>query len=176
MTSEFPTPPKANGRLENMWIEEGTGGTRGAGLQHMTTDEKKKRSWEGVGIPRESQREKIPIMFEAATTAGRHITTQGRTDDRRIMSTYVEGRVMKTAVTVGSNGYVVGANPVTTNFMVRPGDPGEVSDRTMENLYNYPLNCPDRRQTDEAKKGQAMERKEPAVPKAKTSYLGRLLK
>ncbi|WQF78573.1 hypothetical protein CDEST_03587 [Colletotrichum destructivum] len=173
MTSEFPTPPKATRRPPNMWLEEGN---QKSGLQHMTGEQAKIRTFEGVGIPAASQREKIPILAEAATTAGRHITTQGRRNDRPIMSTYVDGRVMKTAITVAENGYVVGVNPVTKRFKVRPGDPGEVSDRTMENLYSYPLNCPDRRRTDEAKKGQVMDTNESGVQKAKTSHFGRFFK
>ncbi|KAK1456610.1 hypothetical protein CMEL01_16288 [Colletotrichum melonis] len=169
MTSEIPAPKGADKPLPNLWIEEGT---PKSGLRHMVGSDEEIDSWEGKGIPRELQREKIPMFVEAATTAGRRITTQGSRDDRHIMSTYIEGRVLKTAVTVGSNGYIVGANPAK-KFKVKPRDPGEVSDRTVENLYRYPLNCPDIRRTDEAKKGEEMERKEPAMPKAKTSHLGR---
>ncbi|EXF81594.1 hypothetical protein CFIO01_03798 [Colletotrichum fioriniae PJ7] len=174
MTSDFPTPPGAAGRLPNMYLEKGDSRS---GLIHMCDKPSKVTSWIGVGIPAEAQREKLPVLVEAATTAGRHIATQGRKNDRHVMSTYVEGRVMNTAITVANNGYIVGANPRSkSDIKFGPNDPGEVSSRTMQNLYSYPLNCPDRRCTDEAKKSQEMERKEPAVPKAKTSYLGRFFK
>jgi hypothetical protein len=68
------------------------------------------------------------------------------------MATYVEGRVHKAALTVGNNGFVVGMNPVSRQkFRAKEGDPGEVSDRTMQNLYHYPPNRPDRRRTEESK-------------------------
>jgi hypothetical protein len=62
------------------------------------------------------------------------------------MATYVGGKVHKGAVTVASNGYAVGMNPVT-NVKPKPGDP-QVSNRTMRNLYYYPPHLPDRRTTE----------------------------
>ena len=53
------------------------------------------------------------------------------------MATYVDGKVAKNALTVGRNGFVVGMNP------------GEVSERTMRDLYHYPPHHSERRATDQ---------------------------
>jgi hypothetical protein len=142
-TSEYPAP---HGRPDYMWME--TGSDR-AGLGHLQQPSRV-RNFANAGIPASEQREKLPVLAEAHTTVGRHVGYSGR--DRPVMATYIDGQVHKTAVTVGNNGFVVGMNPVSRDkFKVKEGDPGEISDRTMQNLYHYPPNRPDRRATQEAK-------------------------
>ena len=126
-----------------MWLE--TGNER-SGLAHMQTD-RKIRSFEGVGIKSCDQPQNLPILVEAHTTVGRHISYQGKDTTRPIMATYIDGKVHKGVVSVARNGYTVGMNPVT-NLKQKPVDPQEVSYRTMKNLYYYPPNYPDRRTTE----------------------------
>ncbi|KAL3302292.1 hypothetical protein RB213_003001 [Colletotrichum asianum] len=170
---ELPIPADASVRPGNLWLEEGN---KKAGFKHMQVPDKKS-AFEGVGIPVKQQREKLPVMCEAMTTAGRHIGYQSEDHPtpRPVMATYMDGRVMKASLTVGNNGFVVGVNPQGSKLPPSACARGEVSDRTMEKLYSYPLNCPDRRHTDEAKQGM-MEKKESAVAKAKTSHFGSFLK
>lgn len=92
-----------------MWLEQGNAT---AGFRHMQTD-KKVQDFERAGIPAAQQPQKLPVLVEAHTTVGRHVGFQGKRKDRPIMSTYVDGRVQRSAVTVGANGYVVGMNPVS---------------------------------------------------------------
>jgi hypothetical protein len=68
------------------------------------------------------------------------------------MATYIDGQVHKSTTMVGYNGFVVGINPVLRDkFKVKGGDSWEASDRTMENVYRYPPNRPNRRATREPK-------------------------
>ncbi|KAK4152636.1 hypothetical protein C8A00DRAFT_34666 [Chaetomidium leptoderma] len=115
-TSEFPVP---GGRPDYMWVE--TGGSR-AGFQHMQA-KGRSQQFEQAGIPQAEQREKLPILAEAHTTVGRYIGEQGK--DRPIMATHIDGRVHRNAITVGSNGYVVSMNPVSSGKLkLKPGNPG----------------------------------------------------
>jgi hypothetical protein len=66
------------------------------------------------------------------------------------MATCIGGSVQKGAVTIASNGYTVGMNPVT-NGKPKLGDSQQVSDRTMTNLYYYPPHCPEWPTTDRVK-------------------------
>ena len=130
-----------------------TGSDR-AGLGHLQQP-CRVRDFANTGIPVSEQREKLPVLAEAHTTVGRHIGYSGK--DSPVMATYVDGRVHKTAVTVGNNGFVVGMNPVSRDkYKPRKGDPGEVADRTMQNLYHYPPNRRDRRVTEEPKHGEQL--------------------
>ena len=57
-------------------------------------------------------REKVgQFVFEAATT-GKIIGYQGKGTTRPIYELMFEGRPHKVGVTVASNGFIVGANPV----------------------------------------------------------------
>lgn len=126
----------------HMWLETGHGR---AGLEHMQSEVKVK-AFAAAGIPRDEQREKLPVLAQAHTTVGRYIGLQG--PDRPIMATFVDGRVQRNAISVGNNGYVVGMNAVSSQKLKpKPGAPPPVSDKTMEKLYRYPANCPERRAT-----------------------------
>jgi hypothetical protein len=126
-----------------MWVETGD---EASGLRHV---QKKGRSkeFEKMGIPECEQHEKLPLLAEAHTTVGRYVGRQGK--DRPVMATFIDGKVQRTALTVGNNGYVVSMNPVSNGKLkLKPGDPGPVSDRTMQNLYSYPPPRPARRATE----------------------------
>ncbi|KAF3798752.1 hypothetical protein GCG54_00008207 [Colletotrichum gloeosporioides] len=134
----------------------------------------KMSAFEGVGIPVKQWRDKLPVMCEAMTTTGRHIGFQSEDNPtpRPVMATNMDGRVMKASFTVGSNRFVVGMNPQGSKLAPPACASREVSDRIMERLYSYPLTCPGRRLADVTKK-ELIERKAPAVAKAKNSHFGR---
>ncbi|KAL2269673.1 hypothetical protein VTJ83DRAFT_1857 [Remersonia thermophila] len=147
-TSEYPPPPGGE-RPTEMWIEKGNSR---AGLEHMMSESKQKE-WEKKGIPRDQQAQRLPEMVEAWTTVGRHVSNQGQGTGRPIMSVAMReyNEIYKGAATMGGNGFGVGANSVSTSHInpapatdKRAAIPGDVSDRTMWNLYVYPPNRADR--------------------------------
>lgn len=79
-----------------------TGNAR-AGLAHITS--RHASDFANIGVPEQ----KIPSLVLAAATEGRVVGMQ-RT--RPIYEVWFEGRVYKVAVSVGNNGFIVGANPV----------------------------------------------------------------
>ncbi|WP_320064389.1 WXG100 family type VII secretion target [Micromonospora sp. RTGN7] len=87
-----------NGRIVFLEI----GNTR-AGLAHITS--RHANDFTAIGVPEES----IAKLVFAAVTEGEIVGMQ-RT--RPIHEVLVEGRVYKVAVSVGNNGFIVGANPV----------------------------------------------------------------
>jgi hypothetical protein len=78
-------------------------GNSRAGLQHIT--ERHAADFANVGVPEE----KIAKLVFTAVTTGRVVGAQ-RT--RPIYEVVFEGRLYKLAVSVGDNGFIVGANPV----------------------------------------------------------------
>ncbi|WP_327040932.1 WXG100 family type VII secretion target [Micromonospora ureilytica] len=78
-------------------------GNERAGLAHITS--RHADDFEKVGVPEE----KIPELVFAAVTQGEVVGMQ-RT--RPIYEVLFEGRTYKLAVSVGDNGFIVGANPV----------------------------------------------------------------
>ncbi|KAK8043435.1 hypothetical protein PG993_005865 [Apiospora rasikravindrae] len=134
-TSELPAP-RGQTRPDHMWVEVGN---KGAGFEHVKHEHE--RDYANKGIPPDRQRERLPQYMEASTTVGRHIGYATKKQTRPVMSTYFkeEQRVVRNGMTVADNGFIVGMNPLSKEKVRRrPGDPQEVSDRTMENLYYYP--------------------------------------
>lgn len=156
-TTEFPAVATGGTRPEHMWLEEGN--TKG-GFQHIQI--KHQQDYVNKGIPVGQQREKVPILAEASTTVGRHIgwATAKREKGRPVMAMYMKagdqgaqaGQIFREAITVGANGFVVGTQPISPQKVKRkPGEPKEISDKTLQNLYFYPPNNPERRSTNDAK-------------------------
>lgn len=85
-----------------MFIETGNSSS---GLQHII--EAHGADFANVGI---SEAE-IPGVVTRAVTEGRFIGYQGEGFGRPIYEITVNGQTQRIAVTVGDNGYVVGANP-----------------------------------------------------------------
>jgi hypothetical protein len=83
-----------------VFLEKGNGR---AGLQHIT--ERHAADFANMGVPEE----KIAKLVFTAVTTGRVVGAQ-RT--RPIYEVVFEGRLYKLAVSVGDNGFIVGANPV----------------------------------------------------------------
>ena len=78
-------------------------GNSRAGLQHIK--ERHAADFAGIGVPEE----KIGKLVVAAAASGRVVGAQ-RT--RPIFEVIFEGRTYRLAVSVGDNGFIVGANPV----------------------------------------------------------------
>ena len=81
------------------------GGNADAGLQHVMEHA---NQFADIGVPREKVGQ---FVFDAATT-GKIIGYQGKGTTRPIYELIFEGRPYKVGVTVASNGFIVGANPV----------------------------------------------------------------
>jgi uncharacterized protein YukE len=80
-------------------------GNAKAGLQHVMDHADQ---FADIGVPREKVSQ---FVFDAATT-GKVVGYQGKGTGRPIYELLFEGRPYKVAVTVGNNGFIVGANPV----------------------------------------------------------------
>jgi uncharacterized protein YukE len=76
-----------------------------AGLQHVMDHADQ---FADIGVPKE----KVGQFVFDATTTGKVVGYQGKGTGRPIYEFMFEGQPYKVAVTVGSNGYIVGANPV----------------------------------------------------------------
>ncbi|MEV6228505.1 hypothetical protein AB0L88_11620 [Saccharopolyspora shandongensis] len=91
-----------NGRI--VWLEEGKGGKGGAGLEHVYEHEKE---FTDRGIPREE----IGKFAHEAATEGKYTGySQGKPPGRPIFEIEYGGQRHFVALTIGSNGFIVGAN------------------------------------------------------------------
>ena len=89
-----------NGRI--VWLEEGN---KNSGLQHIINEHG--REFNGRGISNEN----IPNYVLEAVYQGNIVGTQGRRNPRTVYEFVYNGVTQRIAVQVGSNGYIVGANP-----------------------------------------------------------------
>jgi len=80
-------------------------GNAKAGLQHVMDHADQ---FADIGVSREKVGQ---FVFDAATT-GKIVGYQGKGTGRPIFEFMFEGKPYKVAVTVGNNGFIVGANPV----------------------------------------------------------------
>ncbi|WP_405373729.1 pre-toxin TG domain-containing protein [Pseudobutyrivibrio sp.] len=90
----------ADGKI--IWLENGT---EKAGLQHIITEHVD--DFANVGIPQNE----IPDYIMTAVDKGQIVGYQGRGTGRPIYEFVYKGEVKQVAITIGSNGFVVGANP-----------------------------------------------------------------
>lgn len=88
----------SDGKL--VWLEKGS---NAAGLEHVL---KHTNDFARKGIAAE----KIPSFLIEAVTKGKIVGMQG---PKPIYEVVFEGKVQWAAIGVGSNGYIVGANPVS---------------------------------------------------------------
>ena len=88
------------GRIE--WLE--TGNAR-AGLQHILKAHE--QQFADVGISAAD----IPDALQEALTQGKIIGYQGSDTTRPIYQVVFQGKMQQIAITVGDNGFIVGANP-----------------------------------------------------------------
>jgi len=90
----------ADGKL--VWLENGTDT---AGLNHIITEHAD--DFLNIGITQEQ----IPDYIMNALENGKIIGYQGRGTGRPIYEFTYNGEICKVAITVGNNGFIVGANP-----------------------------------------------------------------
>lgn len=93
----------ANAEGKVVFLEKGS---LKAGLQHILTEHGD--DFARAGIPRD----KVADAVMQAATKGKIVGYQGKGTGRPILKYTFEGKLYRTAVTVGDNGFVVGANPV----------------------------------------------------------------
>ena len=91
----------SDGKL--IWLERGNDS---AGLEHIL---KHADQFITKGIAKEE----IPEFIMEAIKNGKIIGYQGRGISRPIYETIYNGEVKRVAITIGSNGFIVGANPVS---------------------------------------------------------------
>ena len=80
-------------------------GTETAGLAHIVNDHAAEFATRGISEA------KIPDLVMKAVTEGDVVRYQGKSLSRPIYRVEFEGRTVDIAVTTGSNGFIVGANP-----------------------------------------------------------------
>lgn len=80
-------------------------GSSSAGLQHII--EQHGAEFANMGV----SPDKIPKVVMQAVTEGNIVGYQGSGTGRPIYQVTVNGQQQRIAITVGSNGYIVGANP-----------------------------------------------------------------
>lgn len=97
-----------NGKI--VFLETGIGGDQGRGLAHIL--EEHSAEFQGQGIPESD----VPEVVMRALAQGRLVLKQGTRD---VFKLDFQGRTLYIAVTVGNNGYVVGANPIGRKTFAR---------------------------------------------------------
>lgn len=85
-----------------VWLEEGN---NSSGLQHIINEHG--HEFNGKGISNDD----IPNYVLEAVYQGNIVGTQGRRNPRTVYEFVYNGVTQRIAVQVGSNGYIVGANP-----------------------------------------------------------------
>lgn len=88
-----------------VWLEKGHLGDRASGLAHVI--EEHGPQFNGKGI----SNDEIPQYLMTAVKYGEIVGYQGRGKGRPIYEFKYEGKKQRVAITIGSNGYIVGANP-----------------------------------------------------------------
>ncbi|WYU53122.1 hypothetical protein MHH67_06575 [Bacillus sp. FSL K6-0047] len=89
----------ANGKL--VWLEKGNSN---AGFEHVM------RHADEFAVKGIKSNE-IPDLLVEALTKGKVVGTQGRRNSRPIYEVVFNGQKQRVAITVGNNGFIVGANP-----------------------------------------------------------------
>jgi hypothetical protein len=93
-----------------VWLEEGD---ERRGQAHILAPDRV-ANFVGVGI---AEDDIVEVVFRAATT-GRPVGTTGK--DRLVFEVDYHGQPKRIAVTVASNGFIVGANPISPTGKIRP--------------------------------------------------------
>ena len=89
-----------------VWLEKGKLGDRASRLAHIL--DKHSDDFKNQGI----SKEEIPQYIMMAIKYGKILGKQGRHGRPNYEFKY-EGKIRRIAITVGDNGYIVGANPVS---------------------------------------------------------------
>lgn len=89
-----------------VWLEKGHLGDKASGLAHVLEHESQ-------FVQKGIMKEDIPDFILQALSEGKVIGYQGKGTGRPIYEITYKGKNQKVAITVGSNGYIVGANPTS---------------------------------------------------------------
>ena len=95
----------SNGRI--VWLEKGKSGANGSGLKHIVEKHEKEFAKQGIS------KKETPQYLMAAIKNGKIVGHQGRGKTRPIYEFTYKGKKRRVAITSGSNGYIVGANPAS---------------------------------------------------------------
>jgi len=87
-----------------VWLENGN---LSAGLNHII--EEHGSQFDGKGV----SNDEIPIYIMEAVSQGNVVGYQGKKNPRTIYEFIYKGRKQRVAITIGPNGFIVGANPKT---------------------------------------------------------------
>ncbi len=91
-----------------VFLEEGKAGRRGSGLAHILQQHREDFQRRGI------LEHEIPDAVMTAVISGRFLGYQGTVEPRReIYEVIFNGQTQYIAVSVGDNGYIVGANPAS---------------------------------------------------------------
>lgn len=90
-----------------VWLEKGKSGPGGSGLKHILEKHAKEFQQQGIS------KKEIPQYLMQAIRHGKIVGYQGHKKDRPIYEFTYEGKNRRVAITIGSNGYIVGANPTS---------------------------------------------------------------
>jgi hypothetical protein len=93
-----------------VWLEDGD---ENAGMRHLM-EAKRVRQFGGVGV---AEADIVDLVFLAATR-GKPIGVSGR--DRIVFEIDFRGTTQRLAVTVGDNGFIVGAHPIPVDRKLKP--------------------------------------------------------
>ena len=91
----------ASGRI--VWLEEGT---QKAGLAHILYRHAADFANKGINVA------DIPALIAKAIKVGKIVGYQGQGVGRPIYEVFFNGKIIRVAITIGANGFVVGANPL----------------------------------------------------------------
>ena len=95
----------AEGQL--VWLENGSAGESGAGLLHILEEHAGDFAAKGI------ESNQIPEFLMKAVSQGQVVAYQGKGTGRPIYEVIYNGVNQYVAITIGSNGFIVGANPTT---------------------------------------------------------------
>ena len=88
-----------------VWLEKGHLGERPSGLTHIMQEHEVHFNKKGIASS------DLPNFVLIAATQGRVVGYQGRGTGRAIYEIIYQGKKFKVAISIGPNGYIVGANP-----------------------------------------------------------------
>ena len=92
-----------------VWLEKGHLGKNASGLKHILDTHENQFAKQGIIA------EEIPQYLMTAVKTGHVVDYQGKGTGRPIYEFVYNGKLRRVAISIGSNGYIVGANPKSVN-------------------------------------------------------------
>jgi len=88
-----------------VWLEKGHLGKNASGLKHILDTHENQFTKQGIAA------KEIPQYLMIAVKTGHIVDYQGKGTGRPIYEFIYDGKLRRVAISIGSNGYIVGANP-----------------------------------------------------------------